>query len=1001
MGRVSWHHVEEDETVDLLQSTSDDDNVTSQRRMSDDNVRSLNLSPRVIQPSSGNKALDETKYKYSLISVLVIGIILIMMVNIGLGYRKCHNNEQQQQQQQAHPSKHVPPSQDLCMDETTGLKFPWQKYRLPDKVEPSSYHIHLHPNFTHENYTGQVEINITIIDTAEFVILHTRGQKILSATLTPAENSPGKQESYKATKTLFCIKNDMVAFHFNKKLKAWDKYSLLIDFNGNLTFSLGGFYLSKYKNQQGKETVIGATQFEPTDARAAFPCFDEPAYKANFSLSMVRERGVHTLFNTPLQSTTPLGGDIERDDFQPTVRMSTYLVAFIVSDFVKISNRTSTGVEVSVYASKDKLDQLNYALHFACKVLTYFENLFKIPFPLPKMDLVAVPDFAAGAMENWGLVTYRETALLYDPMTSSVKDKQWVATVIAHELSHQWFGNLVTMEWWNDLWLNEGFASYMEFAGVNAVEPQWSIMSEFPLRHAMRAFSTDSSNFTHPITVNVTNSKEINEIFDNISYSKGACIIYMLADLLGKVFFQGVNTYLNTYKFDNAENSYLIQKVSIAARKSHPDIDIQAMMKTWTTLPGFPLVDVNLNGNKLSVSQSRFLYPTSDAQVSSSSVWHIPLSYVTDVDPMHPTKVLLDAEHAVFTLPQSVQWVKLNHNQTGYYQVNYDAAMWSQLINALNANPNAFSVSDRSGLISDAFEAARVGKLNYNEVFRLLGFISQEKMYAPIVTAVSGLRYISHILKVQLDEEAHNQLSSFTKTLFENLYDELSWKNRSSFNRNQMKLQTTITSVMCSVKHKPCIDEALLRFKQWKEEEKAIPPDDVPIVFEAASLHGTLEDWQHLWETFINSTDPNLKQKILLGMAQTTRLDKILFLQSEFLKGETIRSQDAQTLVSGLTTNLVGGTITWRFVKQHWEQIVEKISISGFAMRSIIKLCLDLITDHGEVEAARSFFISKGIGEMKSVLRNLENSAVNAYWAKTRLPEVKLWLKDQSRSRRP
>uniref|UniRef100_F6YGA9 Aminopeptidase N-like N-terminal domain-containing protein n=1 Tax=Ciona intestinalis TaxID=7719 RepID=F6YGA9_CIOIN len=381
MGRVSWHHVEEDETVDLLQSTSDDDNVTSQRRMSDDNVRSLNLSPRVIQPSSGNKALDETKYKYSLISVLVIGIILIMMVNIGLGYRKCHNNEQQQQQQQqqAHPSKHVPPSQDLCMDETTGLKFPWQKYRLPDKVEPSSYHIHLHPNFTHENYTGQVEINITIIDTAEFVILHTRGQKILSATLTPAENSPGKQESYKATKTLFCIKNDMVAFHFNKKLKAWDKYSLLIDFNGNLTFSLGGFYLSKYKNQQGKETVIGATQFEPTDARAAFPCFDEPAYKANFSLSMVRERGVHTLFNTPLQSTTPLGGDIERDDFQPTVRMSTYLVAFIVSDFVKISNRTSTGVEVSVYASKDKLDQLNYALHFACKVLTYFENLFKIP----------------------------------------------------------------------------------------------------------------------------------------------------------------------------------------------------------------------------------------------------------------------------------------------------------------------------------------------------------------------------------------------------------------------------------------------------------------------------------------------------------------------------------------------------------------------------------------------------------------------------------------------
>uniref|UniRef100_H2ZMG2 Aminopeptidase n=1 Tax=Ciona savignyi TaxID=51511 RepID=H2ZMG2_CIOSA len=898
-----------------------------------------------------------------------------------------------------------------------GVVFPWQRYRLPENIEPTGYHLHLHPNFTHQNFTGHVSINITIVESAEFVALHTRENKITSVTLTPI-NEKGKSD--KASKILYCLNTEMMAIYFERKLKAWDHYTLSIHFTGNLTFSLGGFYLSKYKNEKGKETVIGTTQFEPTDARGAFPCFDEPAFKANFSLSMVRDKHLHTLFNTPLLSTKPHLGNLEMDEFQPTVKMSTYLVAFIVSDFVKISNTTSTGVEVSVYASSDKLNQLEYALHFSCEVLSYFEDLFKIPFPLPKMDLVAVLDFAAGAMENWGLVTYRETALLFDPLTSSVKDKQWVALVIAHELSHQWFGNLVTMEWWNDLWLNEGFASFMEFSGVNAVEPGWAFMSEFPLRHELRAFSADSSNFTHPISVNVSNSKEINEIFDNISYDKGkqicnksltsyisvfcACIISMLVDLLGDVFFQGVNKYLDTYKFSNAVNADLIQKVTIAARSSHSNIDIQAMMKTWTTLPGFPLVDVTLNEKKVSLLQSRFIYPSSNNQLSCSSVWQIPLSYVTSVDPMRPKKLLMEGKSTSFQLPQNVKWIKFNHNQTGYYKVNYDMTMWSNLIDAVLTHPETFSVSDRSSLIEDAFSAARLGKLPYNEAFRLAGYISRETMYAPIVTLINELGYVEEILKIQLEEDSRSLIHRFVQLLFKDLYTELAWKNGTSFNRNQQKLQTVVTSLMCKCWELICTMQFPVIFhifvdwiqitliKTLKNKRTTIQYQPSCMHKVIPSVHGPLDDWKHLWDTFVNSTDPNLKVKIIATISQTTNLDKILFLQSEFLKGENIRSQDAATLVSGLTSNLVGGPVTWRFIRQRWEEITKIHSVASFSMRSIVKNCLGLITDQGEILAAKDFFKNKGIVDMKYVQQALEKSAINAQWSKSHLPQVKVWL---------
>lgn len=317
--------------------------------------------------------------------------------------------------------------------------------------------------------------------------------------------------------------------------------SLYLEFKGELNDKMKGFYRSKYFKPDGTEQFAAVTQFEATDARRCFPCWDEPALKATFDITLKVPKNLIALSNMPIKDQKTLDNDLEEISFKKTPKMSTYLVAVVVGEFDYVEDVTRDGVIVRVYTPLGKKEQGRFALKVATKVLPYYNDYFKISYPLPKMDLIAIADFSAGAMENWGLVTYRETFVLVDPDNTSLIRKQSIALTVGHEIAHQWFGNLVTMEWWTYLWLNEGYASFVEFLCVNHIFPEYDIWTQFVTDMHTRALELDTLQNSHPIEVEVHHPAEIDEIFDEISYNKGASVIRMLHNYLGDEIFRKGN----------------------------------------------------------------------------------------------------------------------------------------------------------------------------------------------------------------------------------------------------------------------------------------------------------------------------------------------------------------------------------------------------------------------------------------------------------------------------
>nr|CAB3243182.1 endoplasmic reticulum aminopeptidase 2-like [Phallusia mammillata] len=968
MSSLHEYDVDEDDTSQLLNYRVEN--------------RTRNRNPIPLSSSALERIKEEKKYKYSLVSVLIIGVCLLLMVNIGLGYRKCEGQDGTSKHKVLKPK----PQATVCRDNITKVIFPWQQYRLPSAIKPHVYSIFLHPNLTTFDCTGHINITFEVQEETNHIIFHS-GAKLQLFDIYIV--LPNKKHIKPASK-LYCEKNEMVALKFSNSLAKGSHYLLHIKFSYKLDFSLKGFYLSRYKKSNGKEMVIATTQFETVDARKAFPCFDEPIFKVNVSLQMVRDKHYQTLFNMPLKSTASISNNLEIDDFYATPKMSSYLIAFIVSDFQSVTNSTPSGIKVSVYASADKMGQLDFALKTAVNVLDFYEKFFKIPFPLEKMDLVAIPDFAAGAMENWGLITYRETAILYDPLTSGISDKEWVAIVIAHEISHQWFGNLVTMEWWNDLWLNEGFATYMEYFGTNGIYPQWNIMSEFPVKEIYAAMGTDVSRYTHPISVTVDSSEETREIFDVISYEKGGSLISMMSDFFGEAFFQGVTAYLNAHAYGNAGNQDLIASVANAAANSK--VNVQAMMDTWTIQPGFPVVTVTSSGHgKVTVSQKRFLYTIGTNEQQSKEMWQIPLSYISDKNTNDVGHFVLDKKLDSIEVDFK-SWIKFNHNETGYYLVTYDKKLWKSLTQQLKSDPTVFTPNDRVGLLGDSFAAAHSGQLTYDELFDLVQFVRGESEYVVLYKALGSLTYIKDTLKFHLDESSHSLMKSFLIYLLQPIYDKIAWKDASKLTREENKLKTMITDDMCKNEHQPCIVKALQLFDTWKQNHTAVSPNDLETVFYAAVAHGPSANWNYLWNLYVNSTNPGLKRKILGALTSSNEVDHVLSLQGETLTTTNIRSQDSDKALAGLAQNLVGSALTWKFVRQNWDELLKLNPVSSYNMQRIIKSCLRTLTDENDISAAKGFFEAQGISDMKFVKRDLESVQINIHWLQNYHSPVKSWL---------
>uniref|UniRef100_A0A9J7X8L5 Aminopeptidase n=1 Tax=Cyprinus carpio carpio TaxID=630221 RepID=A0A9J7X8L5_CYPCA len=888
---------------------------------------------------------------------------------------------------------------------TSGEPFPWNKMRLPDTVSPLHYHLLIHPNLTSLDFTGMVRIQIEVHENTKNIILHSKDLHISNARLL--DSDIGQLQALKVLEYPYFQQIALISEH--ALLKRGHVYSIQLEFAANLSESFHGFYKSTYRTSKGDLRVVASTQFEPTSARAAFPCFDEPAFKANFSVRIRREAKHIALSNMPKVLTLELPGGLFEDQFDVSVKMSTYLVAFIVSDFLSISRTSQHGVQISVYAVPEKIDQAEFALDAAVKLLDFYDDYFDIPYPLPKQDLAAIPDFQSGAMENWGLTTYRESELLFDPHKSSASDKLGITMIIAHELAHQWFGNLVTMQWWNDLWLNEGFAKFMEFVSVNITNPELQVEDYF-LEKCFEAMEVDSLSSSHPVSTPVENPAQIQEMFDDVSYDKGACILNMLREFLTPDAFKlGIVRYLKRYSYQNTVNSNLWESltnvsthymcdadaynsaVNSACFKKRlavllDELDVKAMMETWTLQEGFPLIMVEVKGRQVRLSQERYL-KSDDPSQTSSFLWHVPLTYITSGSTtVH--RFLLKTKTDVLYLPEEVDWIKFNVDMSGYYIVHYEGSGWDDLITLLKRNHTELSSNDRASLINNAFQLVSVGKLPLDKALDLTLYLSKETEIMPVTQGFSELVPLYKLMEKRDMVELENQMKGYILQLFRKLIDQQSWTDDGSV--SQRMLRSYLLLFGCVRGHPPCVSKATQLFNQWRDSDgnMSLPNDVTMAVFSVGAQ--TEDGWEFLFEKYKESMYASMKSRIKMALT-TSPLDHKL----KCLVGEVMKTQDLPYVVTSVSINPKAYKHAWDFLKANWDSLIKKFDLGSPSIAHMVVGVTNQYSTREMLAEIRSFFSSLRAetgAELRCIQQALENIEENIRWMDKNLPLLKAWL---------
>lgn len=869
----------------------------------------------------------------------------------------------------------------------SGELFPWTQYRLPRSIHPLSYDLTLNPDLESLTFTGVAVISMSVLHNTKVIVLHSADLNITKATFKIGD---GKASDV----TLLEFKpRQQIAVKFSEELKAGQQCVLSLEYSAKLSHTYDGFYNSSYSDKDGNKRVLAATQFEPLSARKAFPCFDEPSFKATFLIRISRKPDYMTLSNMPKANTIELPGGLVQDEFERTsVNMSTYLVAFIVANFSSTS-RNVLDTLVSVYSVPEKKEHTDYALETGAKLLDFYNGYCEIDYPLKKLDLVAIPDFLAGAMENWGLITFRETSLLVGKQSSQL-EKQVVASVIAHELAHQWFGNLVTMSWWNDLWLNEGFATYMQYTSLQTVLPQLEIGNLF-LSVRFRALDKDALNSSHPVSTEVNSPEEVEEMFDSVSYEKGASILLMLSASLPieQQFRKGIIQYLKQFNGSNADTNDLWNSLT-EVEVSPQHLNVSEMMNSWTSQKGFPLVTVSRQGDQVTLTQEHFLL-TADNGTHSSSLWNIPVTYVNDSCSLAPEcrqVFTLKNKSGTFKMPGSVKWLKLNYRNTGFYIVHYGDEGWAALVTALSNNVTLLTQDDRASLIHNIFALSRLGRVTFTQVLNVLNYMSSETDTSPVLEALLQLSNIYRLLDKRQEHEIVARMKSYIMHHFGSLMRKQTWEEEDSVSKQE--LRSALLEMACSLNEETCIQQASAMFKKYVESNATlrIPGDLQQVVFNVAAKSD--ENWETLLSLYTATTFDAEKRKMLRGLASTQDARRIVWILQAGLKGNTIQTQELPLVISTVSSGFTGYLFVWDFIQENWDLLIEKFPVGSFAIQSIIKSATSQFSTQAHFDQVKSFFSSlKERGsQMRSVQEALETIRLNQRWMDENLSTLQNWL---------
>ncbi|XP_017874509.1 PREDICTED: glutamyl aminopeptidase [Drosophila arizonae] len=869
-------------------------------------------------------------------------------------------------------------------------------YRLPKTVKPSSYELYLHPNLEADTFMGQEKIRINVLETTNQIVLHSQDLVLTSVYVVNHE-----VENYELDEL-----RQLLIVNMKEPLAANVVVTLGIVFEGKSLGKLEGLYSSSYLTPAGQRRKIATTKFEPTYARQAFPCFDEPALKATFTISVVHPNsGSYTALSNMNEEDSMNLGEESMVTFASSVPMSTYLACIIVSDFdsqtgtVK-ANGIGNDFTMRAFATPHQLNKVKYALDFGIAVTEYYIKYFNVEYPLPKLDMAAIPDFSSNAMEHWGLVTYRETALLYDENYSSTLNKQSIAGVLAHEITHQWFGNLVTMNWWNDLWLNEGFARFMQYKGVHAVHPDWGMLEQFQILALQPVLVYDAKLSSHPIVQKVESPDEISAIFDTISYEKAGSVLRMLESLVGSEKFEAaVTSYLTKFKYANTVTDDFLTEV--AAQFS--DLDVKLLMRTWTEQMGYPVLNVRRIGeNAFMIEQQRFLSNKDSYDVVVDPVefgykWTVPVTYILDSSPATEVNSLVfeyDEDTLGIAAPTSAKWIKLNVRQLGYYRVNYESSIWQALIQQLMTEPTRFNVADRAHLLNDAFALADASQLSYRVPLEMTAYLPNEREFVPWYVASSGLLSLIDQL---MFTDTYVDYMSYARTLLTNVYNQVGWTVEQD-NHLGNRLRMSVLKLACALEFKDCLEQAEQRFTKWLNAptaENRPAPDLREVVYYYGMKQASNEkNWEALLELFKTESDASEKSKLMFGLSAVQDA-QLLYRFLDLASDETIvRSQDYFTAVENIANNPVGMPIVWDYYRENWPTLVARFGLNNRSFGRLIARITSKFASEQKLQEVESFFVKypeSGAGA-SSRQEAIETIKYNINWLKANRNDIASWL---------
>ena len=917
------------------------------------------------------------------------------------------------------------------------------KVRLPVHVKPERCKIMLKPDLNEFTFEGKETIYLSLLKPTKQISLHS-----VDLEIETVEWVYGDKESW-AGKISYDLKAETATFTFPKNIQK-GKGELKLTFKGILNDKMRGFYRSRYE-RGGVSKHIAVTQFESTDARRAFPCFDEPTHKAVFEVTLIVPPGTRAISNTIETGILEHESGYQVIEFAPTPKMSTYLLAFIVGEFEYIEGRTrpssrrmsgsinkqacgpsdlnigmdshlrgnDNGILVRVFTTPGKKEQARFALDVARKCLDFYEDYFDIDYPLPVLDMIAIPDFASGAMENWGAVTYRESTLLIDEERSGTANKQWVALVIAHELAHQWFGNLVTMEWWSDLWLNEGFASFIEYLAIDHIFPQWDIWTQFVAEEMGVAYSLDALKNTHPIEVEVGDPAEISEIFDKVSYSKGASVLRMLWQYLGPTVFQkGLQHYLKKHSYGNAETEDLW--VALAEVSEKP---VAELMRNWIQKSGHPVITISESGSKLNLTQSRFFSsPISKKESKDNTIWSIPLTSLratakqsTKKIATSPTAPRNDGEWLMdkksITIPNT--GAKLNLGEVSLVRIDYPKPYLDRLEKSIRNGK--LSALDRLGLIRDSFDLAKSGDSPTALALELALSYAMEEDYTVWSTLTEHLSELDSLLAF---ESYHEDFKKYGREIYSGIAKKMGWQKKPQEKHTDSLLRGMVLYRLGGFGDEETIKRAQKLFlsqchperlakdlKIRKQESRdsspdtnrgqndnkfKIDPDLRSAVYNLVAENGEESEFNAL--TAMYKKEENQQEKDRIGRAlgkfkSKTFLSKTL----DFAISKHVRLQNTLQIIASVWNNPAGRHLAWEFVKKNWEFLKERYAGGHIFPRVFAPM--GNFTKVSEASDIENFIAKDPVPEAKrTIAQALEQIYSNAEWLKRDREKIKKFL---------